>query len=389
MNDSSFIPYSTQSITEADIAAVVETLRSPFLTQGPMVPEFEAAIGKLHALEHVVAVSSATAALHIACMAIGLGQGDVLWTSPISFVASANSARFCGAAVDFVDIDPVTRNMSVAALEAKLVVAGREARLPRIVVPVDFGGFPADMAGIRALADKYGFMIVEDASHAVGADYRGRPVGAYADICVLSFHPVKIVTTGEGGAAMTGDAELADRMRLLRSHGITRDLSKIEASDEGSWFYEQIGLGYNYRLTDIQAALGVSQLKRLPELWAGREKLARRYDERLASLPLFLPPQGPDRRSAHHLYPIEIDPARSNITRRTLFDALKAHGIGVNVHYIPIHLQPYYRALSFWAGQFPAAEEYYRRAITLPLYPALSEMQQDRVIESLSRTLGR
>jgi UDP-4-amino-4,6-dideoxy-N-acetyl-beta-L-altrosamine transaminase len=382
------IPYSTQTITDDDIAAVVATLRSDFLTQGPAIASFEEALGRLHGLEHVVAVCNATGALHIACLAMDLGPGDRLWTSPISFVASANCARFCGAEVDFVDIDPTTRNMSVAALADKLSAAERDGTLPKIVVPIDFGGLPCEAAEMRALADRYGFRILEDASHAVGAEYHGRPVGAFADVTVLSFHPVKIVTTGEGGVAMTNDAELAQRMRLLRSHGVTRDADRIERQDEGGWYYEQVMLGYNYRMTDLQAALGSSQLARLPELWAKRDALARRYDERLAGLPLLLPTRCEDRRSAHHLYPVEIDPARSNVSRRALYDALQADGIGANVHYIPIHLQPDYRRLGFAPGMFPAAEEYYRRAVTIPLYPRLTEDQQDRVIDSLTRTLG-
>lgn len=382
------IPYSTQSITEADIAAVVDVLRSPYLTQGPKIEEFERTIADLHDTAHAVAVCNATAALHIACMALDLGPDDTLWTSPISFVASANCGRYCGAKVDFVDIDPATRNISVEALADKLAAAERDGTFPKIVVPVDFGGFPVDMAAIRELAGKYGFAIVEDASHAVGARYRDRPVGQGADITILSFHPVKIVTTGEGGVAMTDDEEIAAKLRLLRSHGVTRDPAQIERQDEGGWYYEQVTLGYNYRMTDLQAALGLSQLERLPELWAARERLSRRYDEKLAGLPLFTPPRADDKQSAHHLYPIEIDPARSNVSRRALFDALREDGIGANVHYIPIHLQPDYRRLGFAPGAFPAAEEYYRRAVTIPLYPALTDAHQDRVIESLSRTLG-
>jgi len=382
------IPYSTQTITDEDVAAVVAVLKSDFLTQGPAIGEFEAALGRVHATGHVVAVCNATAALHIACMAMDLGPGDRLWTTPISFVASANCARYCGAEVDFVDIDPVTRNLSPAALADKLAQAERDGALPKIVVPVDFGGLPADMAEIRALADRYGFRILQDASHAVGAEYRGRPVGALAHVTVLSFHPVKIVTTGEGGVAMTDDPELARRMRLLRSHGVTRDAGEIARQDEGGWYYEQVTLGYNYRMTDLQAALGTSQLGRLPELWERRDALARRYDAKLAGLPLLLPARCPDSQSAHHLYVIEIDPARSNVSRRALYDALQADAIGVNVHYIPIHLQPDYRKLGFSPGQFPVAEEYYRRCLTIPLYPRLGEDGQERVIASLTHALS-
>lgn len=382
------IPYSTQSITEDDIAAVVATLRSDFLTQGPAVPAFEAAIAELHALPHAVAMSNATAALHLSCLALGLGPGDRLWTSPISFVASANCARYCGATVDFVDIDPVTRNLSVAALAARLAAAELAGSLPKIVVPVDFGGLPADLAEMRTLADRYGFAMLEDASHAVGAEYRQTPVGAYADITILSFHPVKIITTGEGGIALTANADLAERLRLLRSHGITRDGAQMTGASEGGWYYEQIALGYNYRLTDIQAALGSSQLQRIEEMWAARDERARRYDRDLADLPLLRPARLDDRRSAHHLYPVEIDPARSPVTRRALYDALQAAGIGTNVHYIPIHLQPDYRRLGFAPGMFPAAEAYYARALSLPLYPALSGAEQDRVVNVLGDALA-
>ncbi len=382
------IPYSTQTITDEDIAAVVAALKSAFLTQGPAIARFESEIAALHALPHAVAMCNATAALHIACMALGLGMGDRLWTTPNSFVASANCGRYCGASVDFVDIDPVTRNLSVEALAAKLEAAERDGSLPKVVVPVDFGGLPCDMAEIRALADRYGFAVIEDASHAVGAEYQGRPVGAFADVTVLSFHPVKIVTTGEGGVAMTANSELARRMALLRSHGVTRDADLIEGESEGGWYYQQVTLGYNYRITDLQAALGSSQLTRLPELWARREALARRYDEKLAALPLLLPARRADRRSAHHLYVVEIDPARSNASRKTVYDALQAAGISANVHYIPIHLQPDYRRLGFGPGQFPAAEAYYDRALTIPLYPKLTEDQQDRVIAVLAEALA-
>lgn len=382
------IPYSCQTIEDADVAAVERVLRSAFLTQGPEIPRFEGAIAALHGSAHAVATCNATAALHIACAALGLGPGDRLWTSPISFVASANCGLYCGAAVDFVDIDPVTRNISVPALAAKLEAADRDGTLPKIVVPVDFAGLPAEMADIRKLADRYGFAIVEDASHAVGAVYQGRPVGQLADITVFSFHPVKIVTTGEGGMAVTQRGDLAERMGLLRSHGITREPHLMTGEPEGGWAYEQIMLGWNYRMTDIQAALGSSQLERLPAMWQARDARARSYDSLLAGLPLILPARLADRQSAHHLYVVEIDEARSSANRRAVFDALQTAGIGANVHYIPIHLQPHYRAMGFAPGDFPHAEAYYRRALTIPLHPRLTDAQQERVVAALADALG-
>ncbi|MDO9486782.1 MAG: UDP-4-amino-4,6-dideoxy-N-acetyl-beta-L-altrosamine transaminase [Sphingomonadaceae bacterium] len=383
------VPYSRQSIDDADVAAVVETLRSDFLTQGPAVPRFEAAFVARHEIAHGVAVANATAGLHISCLALGLGPGDRLWTSPNSFVASANCAIYCGAEVDFVDIDPETRNMSVEALAAKLERAQREDRLPKIVVPVDFAGLPCDLEAMRELADRYGFAILEDASHAVGARFRGAPVGSrYADITVFSFHPVKIVTTGEGGLCATHSEALAERLRLLRSHGITRDPAAMSGPSDGPWYYEQVGIGFNYRLTDLQAALGSSQLQRLETMHAAREQRTRRYDDGLAALPLRLPARFDDRQSAHHLYVVEIDEARSDVSRAALFARLRADGIGANVHYIPIHLQPFYRGLGFGPGDFPHAEQYYRRAVTIPLFPAMTDAEQDRVVESLGRALS-
>jgi len=382
------IPYSCQAIEEEDIEAVAAVLRSPFLTQGPEIVRFEAAIAEMHGAAHAVAACNATAALHIACMALGLGPGDRLWTSPISFTASANCGLYCGATVDFVDIDPVTRNMSVEALAAKLDQASRTGQLPKIVVPVDFSGLPCDMPAMRKLADQYGFSLIQDASHAVGAQIDGHPIGRDADIVIFSFHPVKIVTTGEGGVAVTQDAELARQMALLRSHGITRDENLMTNPSEGGWYYEQIMLGYNYRMTDLQAALGLSQLSRLPAMWQKREERARRYDDLLSELPLRLPARANDRQSAHHLYVIEIDETRSTVTRRELYDRLSTAGIGANVHYIPIHLQPHYRNMGFEPGDFPAAEAYYRRAITIPLFPRMTDEQQDRVVDCLKSALA-
>ncbi|QUM71310.1 UDP-4-amino-4,6-dideoxy-N-acetyl-beta-L-altrosamine transaminase [Sphingopyxis granuli] len=379
------IPYSRQEISDADIAAVVEVLKAPFLTQGPAVERFEADFAALHKGRHAVAVCNATAALHLACLALRVGPGDLVWTSPISFVASANCALYCGADIGFVDIDPVTRNMSVPALAARLEEAEKAGRLPKVVVPVDFSGLPCDLEEMRALADRYGFKIVSDSSHAVGATYRGELIGRYADISVFSFHPVKIVTTGEGGLCLTDDAALADRLRLLRSHGITRDAAAMQGANEGAWYYEQIDLGFNYRITDIQAALGSSQLTDLDDKFRRRDAAARRYDDLLATLPVKLPARLNDRQSAHHLYVVEVE---NGLSRKAVFDALRADGILVNVHYIPIHLQPYYRALGFAPGDFPASEAFYEGAVTLPLFPSLSEAQQDHVAERLSRALG-
>jgi len=381
------IPYSTQDITEADLAAVRETLTSGWLTQGPAVPRFEAAFAAAHGAEHAVAVSSATAALHIACLAFGIGPGSRVWTSPNSFVASANCALYCGARVDFVDIDPQTRNLSVAALEHKLAATPAELR-PQLLVPVDFAGLPCDLAPLRALADRYGFRILEDASHAVGARYQGAPVGSrYADASVFSFHPVKIITTAEGGLITTRDAKLAEKLRLLRTHGITRDPALMEHASEGAWCYEQVTLGFNYRMTDVQAALGTSQLQRLPEAAAARRALVSNYSRLLAGLPLKLPVEPADRESAWHLYVVEIDATRCAVSRAQVFARLREAGIGVNVHYIPIHLQPYYRRLGFSPGQFPASEAYYANALSLPLFPRLTLAQQEEVTAALRGAL--
>ncbi len=379
------IPYARQDVSEADAAAVRETLLSDFLTQGPQVPAFEDAIAAYCGARRACATNSATSALHLACLALGLGPGDWLWTSPITFVASANCALYCGARVDFVDVDADTGNVSVAALERKLAAAEKENRLPKIFVPVHLAGHPCDVRGVHALAQRYRFRVIEDASHAIGARYRGEPVGGcrYSDVAVFSFHPVKIITTGEGGIALTNDDALAERMQLLRSHGITRDAEKMDAPPAGEWDYRQIALGYNYRMTDLQAALGRSQLRRLDPFVARRNELARRYDELLADMPLTTPARSADAYSSFHLYIIRVAATRH---RRT-FAALRKAGIGVNLHYIPVHTQPYYRDLGFAAGDFPTAEAYYQEAITLPLYPTLQETQQDTVAAALGAAL--
>ena len=378
------IPYGRQEITQDDIDSVVEALGSDFLTQGPRVPEFEASIARYCSTEHAVAFNSATSGLHVACLALGIGPGDEVWTSPITFVASANCARYCGASVDFVDIDLRTFNMSVAALEAKLEQRQRSGgKLPAVVIPVHMCGQSADMAAVREIADKYGFRIIEDAAHAIGGKYRDRPVGdcAYSDITVFSFHPVK------GGVATTRDPELARRMELFRSNGITRDAGMMQGESEGPWFYEQIELGYNYRMTDLQAALGSSQMRRLDEQVARRHAIASRYDELLADLPVFTPVRKPFAHSAFHLYVVLLDEALA-ARRRAVFESMRGAGIGVNVHYIPVHQQPYYRALGFAPGDFPVAEDYYSRAITIPLFPALTREQQDTVVEALGSALS-
>lgn len=385
------IPYGRQDVNEADIAAVVASLRSDWLTQGPLVPRFEQALAAMAGAAQAVAVNSATSALHLACLALGLGPGDRLWTSPITFVASANCARYCGAEVDFVDIDPRTYVLDPAALEERLVAAARDGRLPKVVVVVHFAGQSADMPAIHALAQRYGFHVIEDASHAVGGRHRGVTIGAgrWSDITVFSFHPVKIVTTAEGGCALTNDDRLAARMRLLRSHGITREPAEMEGGAGEPWAYQQIDLGFNYRLTDLQAALGLSQLTRLDEFIARRQLLARRYDGMLAGLPLLTPHQDPHNQSALHLYPVQVDTAACGRSRREVFDALRAAGIGVNVHYIPVHTQPYYRRLGFRDGDFPVAEAYYARALSLPLYYGLTTAEQDRVVAALAAALAR
>ena len=379
------IPYGRQSISQHDIEAVVEVLRSDWLTQGPTIERFEQALAAACDARHGVAVSNATAALHIACLALDLGPGDWLWTSPNTFVASANCALYCGAQVDFVDIDPHTLNLDVTRLAAKLEQAERLGRLPKIVVPVAFAGQSCDMAGIAALARQYGFKVIEDASHAVGARYQGRPVGCgdYADISVFSFHPVKIITTGEGGLLTTQDDALAERLRRLRSHGITRDPALMTQASDGPWYYQQLELGFNYRMTDIQAALGLSQLSRLSEFVTRRRALAARYVTLLADAPVVTLATQPGAESAWHLFPVRV-PAPQHAR---VFSALRAAGIGVNLHYIPVHLQPYYQGLGFTAGQFPEAERYYSEALSLPLYPDMTDEQQDEVVRALLSVL--
>jgi UDP-4-amino-4,6-dideoxy-N-acetyl-beta-L-altrosamine transaminase len=382
----SVIPYGHQDIDDADIAAVVDVLRSDWLTQGPAITRFERAIADFCGVRHAVAVCNATAALHLACRALGLGPGDELWTSPNTFVASANCALYCGAGVDFVDIDPSTLNMSPDALEAKLDAATHK---PKVVVPVHFGGQPCEMDRISRLSESYGVEVIEDAAHAVGASYQGIPVGAcrHSAITVFSFHPVKIMTTGEGGMLLTNRDDLYEKLLLLRTHGITRDAAQMTRPSEGAWYYEQIDLGFNYRITDLQAALGLSQLSRMDRFIARRRELAARYRTMLADLPLDFQEEVPGALSAHHLFPVRINVARAGIDRATVFARMREADIGVNVHYIPVHTQPWYQRMGFRRGQFPAAERYYDEAISLPLYYGLSNAQQDRVGAELRRAL--
>lgn len=379
------IPYARQDITQADIDAVVEVLKSDYLTQGPMVPRFEQTVADYCGAGHARAMNSGTSALHVACLALGLGRGDWLWTSPITFVASANCALYCGAQVDFVDIDQRTYNLCPKALEHKLVEAERTGRLPKIVVPVHLGGQPCDMQAIHALAQRYGFKVIEDASHAIGGRYKGEPIGSsrYSDITIFSFHPVKIITTAEGGMALTSHAALAERMALLRSHGITRDPAQMTHPADGPWYYQQVELGYNYRMTELQAVLGVSQMDRIEHYVARRHSIADVYDKQLADLPVVTPWQQPDSYSAMHLYPIRLQLDRIGLSHREVFESLRENGIGVNLHYIPVHTQPYYQRMGFQAGDYPQAERFYAEAISLPMYPTLSTAEQDQVVTAM------
>lgn len=383
------IPYGRQDITQADIDAVVSVLKSDFLTQGPVVPKFEQTVADHCGVNHALAVNSATSALHIACMALELGPGDWLWTSPITFVASANCGLYCGAQIDFVDIDAQTYNMCPLALARKLEQAEREGRLPKVLVPVHLCGQVCEMQAIHALAQRYGFKIIEDASHAIGGKYRGEPIGncRYSNITVFSFHPVKIITTAEGGMALTNSAELADRMALFRSHGITRNQGQMTHESDGPWYYQQIELGYNYRMTELQAALGVSQMDRLESYVTRRHELASRYDELLAALPVTTPWQHPNSYSALHLYVIRLQLNQIKYSHKQVFDSLRELGIGVNLHYIPVHTHPYYLAMGFKPVDFPEAQRYYAEAISLPMYPGLSEIQQNAVFDALKKAL--
>ena len=381
------IPYGRQDINQDDIDSLVKVLKSDFLTQGPKIPEFEKKISEATSCSHSVAVTSATAGLHLACLALGLKKNDYLWTSPISFVASANCARYCGANVDFVDINPDTFNMDPKLLEKKLIDAERNNMLPKILIPVHLCGHSADMEEIYFLSKKYNFQIIEDASHSMGAKYKNHPIGSckFSACTVFSFHPVKIITSGEGGVITTNDSKLARKIRILRSHGITRDKDEMVSESHGDWYYQQISLGFNYRITDIQASLGISQLTRLNEFINKREEIAQIYNRELSSLPLSIPKQKTHIKSSRHLYVIRINNEKSRFNHSEIFHQLRKSGILVNLHYIPIHLQPYYQKLGFKRGDFPNAEEYYKEAISLPIYPTLSLEDQNFVIQRLKK----
>mgnify|MGYP006131593457 FL=1 len=385
------IPYGRQDINQDDIDAVIAVLRSDFLTQGPVVPLFEKTVANYCSVQHTVAVSNATAALHVACLALDLGPGDWLWTSPITFVASSNCALYCGAQVDFVDIDPHTYNMSSERLAEKLEQAEIDGKLPKIVMPVHLCGQSCDMAVIQTLSQKYGFKIIEDASHAIGGKYKNEAIGncRYSDITVFSFHPVKIITTGEGGMALTNNPELADRMRSYRSHGLINDVGKMQArSTDEIWNYQQIRLGFNYRMTDLQAALGVSQMRRLDEFVTKRQSIAKIYNDQLVGLSVLTPWQHTDSYSSYHLYPIRIKPNEIEQTQRQIYDALQLAGINVNLHYIPVYRQPYYEAMGFEAGYCPEAEKYHKEAISIPMYPTMSYSDHSKVIHILQEILS-
>ena len=384
------IPYGRQDISEQDIQAVIDVLRSEFLTQGPLVPAFEKAVAEYCSVTHAVAVNSATSALHIACLALGVGKDDIVWTSPITFVASSNCALYCGASVDFVDIDARTYNMSVGALENKLEKAEREGKLPKVLIPVHLSGQSCEMKKIHALGVKYGFRIIEDASHAIGGKYMGAPVGncKYSDITVFSFHPVKIITTGEGGMCVTNNPELANNLARLRSHGIVRHPGEMTQVPDGPWYYQQIELGYNYRMTDMQAALGLSQINRLDEFVTTRHKIAERYNEMLKEDWLELPWQHPDSYSGLHLYIIRVKEKAKQVSHLQLFERLRNSGILVNLHYIPVYRQPYYQKFGYNTSDFPEAEAYYAEAISIPMFVTLTEEQQAEVVDRIVKPLG-
>ena len=387
------IPYGHQDISEEDIEAVVEVLRSDYLTQGPAVPVFEQVICDYTEAKYGVAVNSGTSALHIACLALELGKGDWLWTTPITFVASANCGLYCDAKVDFVDIDPITWNLSAEKLEEKLKEAEREGKLPKVIVAVHLCGLSCDMEKISNLSKQYGFSIIEDASHALGGQYQEKNIGngQYSDISTFSFHPIKNITTGEGGMAVTNNPELAEKMRRLRSHGITSDPALMTHSKDGLWYYQQIELGFNYRMSDLHAALGISQLKRLDEFIANRRSIAKRYDQALSELPLQLPSKSKtnseESSSAYHLYIIRLQNSQGKSDRKILLEALRDKDVQAHVHYIPLHTQPYYQQFGFKEGDFPEAENYYSEAMTLPIYSAMSSIEQDTVVRELKAEL--
>jgi UDP-4-amino-4,6-dideoxy-N-acetyl-beta-L-altrosamine transaminase len=384
-----YIPYGQQSITEDDIDAVVQVLRSPWLTQGPIIQQFEQAVADYCGAKYAIAVSNATAALHLACLAIGLGSGDLLWTSPNTFVASANCARYCGADVDFVDIDPKTYNLSILALQEKLEIAAKNGKLPKAIIPVHFAGQSCDMAAIAHLAHQYGIQIIEDASHALGGKYQGQRIGSceFSEMTIFSFHPVKMITTGEGGMIVTNSLELYEKLEQLRSHGIAKSPHLFTQEAPGDWYYEQQTLGLNYRLTDIQAALGLSQIQRLDQFVARRQELADRYQSKLQGLPLETPIVHTENQSSYHLYVVRLKLDKLARSKSEIFRALQDRGIGVQVHYIPVHTQPYYQSLGFKWGDYPIAEAYYAETMSLPIHYDLTHEEQDYIIQTLKEVI--
>lgn len=384
------IPYGRQDISEDDIQAVANVLRSDYLTQGPVVPAFEKSVKDYCGAKFAVAVNSATSALHISCLALGVGPGDIVWTTPISFVASANCALYCGARIDFVDIDPLTYNMSMDCLSGKLEFAEKEGKLPKVIIPVHLAGQPCNMAAIHSMSERYGFKIIEDASHAIGGRYLDAPIGngRYSDITVFSFHPVKIITTGEGGMALTNDPEIANKLVRLRSHGITRVQEEMTHITDGPWYYQQLELGFNYRMTDIQAALGLSQIKRLDEFVKKRRKIADRYNKYFADLWVTTPFEAPDSYSATHLYIVRLKLNEIKFSQKDIFEWLRSCGIQVNLHYIPIYRHPYYEKMGYIKKDYPQAEAYYAQAMSLPVYPALSDLQQEEVVQRMNTPIG-
>ncbi len=383
------IPYGKHNISEEDISSVVDILRSNFLTQGPVVPEFENSVAKYCDVKFSIAVNSATSALHLACLALGVNEGDWVWTSPISFVASANCGVYCGAKIDFVDIDPLTYTMSASCLERKLNSAKINNCLPKVVIPVHLCGQSCDMTSIYNLSKKFGFKIIEDASHAIGGKYKGRPIGncQFSDITVFSFHPVKIITSGEGGMAVTNNEKYYSIIQRLRSHGITRDPNEMTHAPDGTWYYQQLDLGFNYRLTDIQAALGLSQLSRLDEFVARRHEIAKKYNDLLSDLDLILPHQSEDCHSSYHLYVIRVKKGKA-IQRKELFERLRVNGIMVNVHYIPIYHHPFYQKFEFNYSEYPESESYYSEAISIPIYFGLEDTEIDLIVNKIKTPLN-
>jgi UDP-4-amino-4,6-dideoxy-N-acetyl-beta-L-altrosamine transaminase len=384
------IPCGKQNIDQEDIDSVIKVLKSDFITQGPAVKQFENLVSSHCDAKYSFATNSATSALHISCQALGVKQGDIVWTSPISFVASANCALYLGAKIDFVDIDKKTYNMCVSKLEEKLIKSKKIGKLPKVVIPVHMTGQSCDMQKIHELSQKFGFRIIEDASHAIGGKYQNKPIGScvFSDICIFSFHPVKIITTGEGGIAITNNKNLAEKINILRTHGITREKNLMEGDSHGDWYYQQVDLGYNYRMTDIQAALGISQIRKLDDFVTRRHKIAEKYNQSLQEASLMIPYQSPDTYSSYHLYIIRLKLDKIKKSRKQVFDELRKYGIGVNVHYVPIHTQPYYQKLGFSVGDFPEAEKYYEEAISIPIFQDLTENQQDYIIETVNNING-